>query len=113
MNILVSLPDLERQFTGPIPKAEREAAEHGGAHNLAVVRAGATVRFWRGQARIAIRCIRASTTDEGKDRGRDDLAYDWDWYRRAQRELAQAKAHAATVEHANRLFSSISRIAAE
>src|SRR3546814_14522879 len=65
--------------------------------------AGATVRFWRGQARFATQCIRAATTDEGKARGREDLAYAWDWYRRAQAELAEAKRRAATTEQPHRI----------
>src|SRR3546814_13401943 len=65
--------------------------------------AGATVRFWRGQARFATQCIRAATTDEGKARGREDLAYAWDWYRRAQAELAEAKRRAATIEQPHRI----------
>lgn len=105
--------DLERQYDGPIPKPLLDAAREGGAHKLRVKQAKANLRFWRSQVRLHIGAIRNATTDGHREVQRDHLQFAWDWYRRAQRELAHARARAAAVEHANHLFSDINQIAAE
>ena len=107
------LRDLEQRYSGPIPKRMRETAEAGGAHKLRVQHAYANLRFWRGQIRGSIRGIRNATSSQRRELHHDDLAYNLRQYRDAWRELKQARAHAATVEHANHLFGGISRIAAE
>lgn len=90
--------ELERRYSGPIPKPLADAAWAGGAPKLRVRQAAVNLRFWRDQARAAIRVIRAASAPTRQAAGREDLRYAWTHYRGAWQELKQARACAATVD---------------